>query len=151
MSTKPYISRLVSSVALSSLLLAPLAVQAKPGDRAAKWKELDANGDGSVTLEEFRSPNLPFMQMDADGNGILEFSEVQAYRERKRTERQRARFDQLDLDDDGMVTQEEAVEGLFKKLDTNGDGVLSSADRRGRGRHGRKGHRFHHLGSDSPE
>ena len=140
MQTRPA-SFLVTCLA-SVALLTSIEIHAQPGDGKAAWQALDTDGDRSISLEEFRSHEHRFLAMDLDGNGVIEFSEARTFHEQKRAERQRARFDRLDLNSDGLVTLDEAVESRFQHLDTNDDGVLSRADRRKHG-HRHPGHGIH--------
>ena len=54
---------------------------AKSGQRAdaleERFKQLDKNGDGKLTPEEFPTPN--FKQMDKNNDGVLTLDEVRAY------------------------------------------------------------------------
>ena len=78
----------------------------------------DADGDGTITLEEFRTIYLDLMSRQ-----IVD------------------RFQALDEDGDGRITSEEVNEkfgGAVARMDRNGDGALSREDRMGR-IHGRKG------------
>ena len=139
---------------LTALLLSPLA-GADTGDRGkARMERLDDNGDGQVTLDEFRMSGRPGrmrggMPGDSDGDGNVSIDELSAYldaREAEQAERvaeRRARlterFAAADGDGDGVVTRGEARAARFTRLDANGDGALTPDEMR-QGRKGMRGH-----------
>ena len=45
-----------------------------------RFDQLDANGDGVLTIEEVSRPRL-FRRLDADGNGVVTLREAEAFRE----------------------------------------------------------------------
>lgn len=112
-----------------SLLLSASAitVAVEPASTAG----LDANGDGSVSREEFldfRRERL--LEQDADGDGVLDNDEFLASlpADAPRMMRRRA-FGQFDTDRDGKVSGEELKAGPargFDRADRNGDGVLDA-------------------------
>lgn len=71
----------------------------------------DANGDGKISKEEWaaarknakRDPARMFGRLDANGDGLLEASELNTLLAR--------RFQRLDADGDGRLTQEERQAG----------------------------------------
>eukprot|EP00282_Hemiselmis_andersenii_P016042 CAMPEP_0114133154 /NCGR_PEP_ID=MMETSP0043_2-20121206/13474_1 /TAXON_ID=464988 /ORGANISM="Hemiselmis andersenii, Strain CCMP644" /LENGTH=1256 /DNA_ID=CAMNT_0001226711 /DNA_START=123 /DNA_END=3890 /DNA_ORIENTATION=- len=91
------------------------------------FDELDVNGDGKVSIVEFKMklglrPKMEevmeevhadveneFDQIDADGSGYLEFEEIWADLEQKL----------------GQSIDREQAESIFKELDVNGDGKVS--------------------------
>jgi Ca2+-binding EF-hand superfamily protein len=134
---------------------------------------LDKTGDGYITKEEFlAAATKRFARLDKDSNGKLTLDELSAGRlgHAPRPGSQRAqfaqqRFDKLDANHDGVVTQDEylaaatamyrqfdvqdngkvtareiaaspqaqervarATQRMIKRLDTNGDGVVSQAE-----------------------
>ena len=112
------------------------------------FEELDADGNGSVTLEEMQAAGANrFAAADADGDGSLSRDELVAQGQ----ERVESRIDRLleraDTDGDGQLTQaemEEAREGrrghgrggrggpnperMFERLDVDGDGAVTQAE-----------------------
>lgn len=116
--------------------------------RGPDFGTLDANGDGSLTMEEMQSAGQArFEAADMDGNGALTVEELTANDATQRAERILARFDD---NKDGMLTidemggaRPERAERMFERVDQDEDGVISEAEfaemseRRGGGR-GRK-------------
>lgn len=92
------------------------------GDKAGKekkrfnFKDCDTNNDGVISLEEYlacspRGDKDKFAGMDADKDGKLTREELKAWRDSKKEE-----FDKK---------RREHRRELFKKCDTNKDGMLS--------------------------
>jgi len=128
---------------------------------------LDTDGDGSVNFEEFQARGGDALaRLDSDENSVLtideminarpgrgprnrddsdrEPSEEQIARMEERraqmAERATARFQEMDANDDEMVTLDEFQEASFLQLDRDNDGLLSArelrrqrGDRRGQG------------------
>lgn len=94
-----------------------------PPECVEMFKEMDRDGDGKVTLEEFvvstPTPNYAgrkmakesFVRMDKNGDGFITIDEFCIVKELKEGEKE--------------PTPEEQCEELFKKYDTDGDGKLS--------------------------
>lgn len=79
---------------------------------AAQRTPLDANGDGSIDFTELqarRSDLTPeqFNAIDKDGNGLLSREELRAVAIERRQARAEERFKQLDTNGDGALSQEE--------------------------------------------
>ena len=117
-------------------------------------KQMDANGDGAISFDEFRMPegrDAPEMRMDANGDGEISREEVTAIAT-QRTEEVMARFNDMDADGDGVVTQGERRRAAFNRADADGDGQITKnefrearKDRR-RMMQERGGHRGHGKG-----
>lgn len=127
--------KLITSLALSLVALAPLALaeapKAKVDPTAAleKWfPEYDTNRDGKVTRDEFRLGSAYFAALDVDKDGTLTLPEA-----RKALTSQPVEIDvqAADTDGDGYLTRREwpGDQAGFDKLDRDNDGVISSLDR----------------------
>lgn len=90
---------------------------------------VDANGDGTVTQDEveaYRTARLA--EVDASGDGALSIEEFDTlYREFTRS-RMVDMFQELDADGDGVISAEEMdtrVSRMFERMDRDGDGALT--------------------------
>ena len=164
---------LIKVTALALMIQAAFAAPAFAQDAGSDGRpqmvftELDANADGSVTLEELEGAGeARFAAADTDGDGALSRDELIA-RSQARTETRVDRMlERADADGDGQLTlaeAEEAREGrgrsdrggrgrsperMFERLDAYSDGAVTQAEfdegvaqmmeRRG-GRHGDRG------------
>ncbi len=123
----------------------------RPG-RESRWKQLDIDGDGSVSKSEAEkgAPRLAehFAQIDANSDGKLTQEEMcnamQARREQCRQDPERCRADmkqrfdaawkQADTDGDGALSRSEAEKGMprlarhFDKIDTDHDSRVTTAE-----------------------
>jgi len=122
----------------------------------ALWEKYDANGDGFLSVEEFQSipriARLPeekqmqlFKRLDKNADGKVsqdELREIRRDRGGDRPVRGMRRLMELDANGSGGVSLEEfragemfanlppeRVEALFRRLDTDGDGEITPADR----------------------
>jgi Ca2+-binding EF-hand superfamily protein len=80
-----------------------------------------------------------FKEADADSDGKLTFEEMQALQELRRKKHQQARFERLDTDGDGAVSELELArpaERHWMRMDRNDDDVITR-DEIGRSRMGR--------------
>ena len=121
------------------ITMATVAILATIGGAAAQPR-LDTNGDGAVSLEEFRAARPQasaerFEAADADGDGVLSPEELGAMRG-DRGSRQRA-LESLDTDGDGSISLPEiqAVRPdvspeAFNQADADGNGYLSPSELR---------------------
>ena len=117
-------------------------------------KQMDANNDGAISFDEFRVPggrDAPEMRMDANGDGKITRDEVSQIGT-QRTEEALDRFDALDADGNGVVTQGERRRAAFNRMDGDGDGQITKSEfreaRKDRRRmmQERGGHRGHDKG-----
>lgn len=119
------------------------------------WKDADANGDGFISLAEFgampRIEKLPdekreklFIRLDKDADGKLSRGELEGFgRHRDGTHLPpMKRLWELDTDKSGGISYDEFKQGevfkklspemqerLFKRLDSDGDGMITPKDR----------------------
>ena len=93
-------------------------------------KQMDANNDGAISFDEFRVPggrDAPEMRMDANGDGKITRDEVSQIGT-QRTEEALDRFDALDADGNGVITQGERRRAAFNRMDGNGDGQITKSE-----------------------
>jgi Ca2+-binding EF-hand superfamily protein len=91
----------------------------------ARWKQLDTDGDGTVSKEEAAQgpPHLAehFVEIDANQDGKLTQDEMHSAR--------RARMAQCEKDPEQCRAQmKQRFEAAWKRADTDGDGTLSKAE-----------------------
>ncbi|MEO1703764.1 MAG: calcium-binding protein [Pseudomonadota bacterium] len=147
---------LLASAIAAALALTAVTANAERGPRGggerASFSELDANGDGEVTMAEMAAHAAArFAEADTNGDGSLSSAEMIAARmngNADRLERRISRFIER-ADDNGNGTlelgeigpSEERQQARFERLDTDGSGGISEeemeAAREARGgRHG---------------
>ncbi|MFK7828290.1 MAG: EF-hand domain-containing protein [Congregibacter sp.] len=133
-----------SSVTVTAGLLATLMVSfgmtAAYAHRGGDILSLDSDGDGQVSIDEFRlaergGKRAFFRRADADGDGVVSRDDVllatdNVSDERREQVRERAlqRFDQMDSDGNGVVTSDEVKQQMFAVMDSNGDGFLTEEE-----------------------
>jgi hypothetical protein len=99
---------------------------------------IDADGNGQVTkaeLEAFRAARAA--EVDGNGDGLVSVEELRAadlkQAEARATERAQRMIAAHDTDGDGQLSAAEMVmppvpEGLFDRVDANGDGAITEAE-----------------------
>ena len=93
-------------------------------------KQMDANNDGAISFDEFRMPegrDTPEMRMDANGDGNITREEVSEVAT-QRTAEALTRFDAMDADGNGVVTQSERRRSAFNRMDGDGDGQITKSE-----------------------
>jgi len=107
-------------------------------DPAARFAEMDTNGDGGLDIEESGLSQARFDLLDVDGDGLLTESDRQSYQNSQTQETGQGGFSldlsailaELDVDGDDQLSLEESglEEEQFDALDTNQDGYVSLAE-----------------------
>ena len=91
----------------------------------------DLNGDVRITQNEITSKKRNiFKHMDGDSDGGVSFEEYENMDVAKRQALLRSRFNKLDVDKDGRLTEAEYTKymGMFDSIDSDGDGALTSVE-----------------------
>lgn len=101
------------------------------GKRMSKiMSHLDKDESGTISLSEFQMPegrDAPDMRMDLNDDGTISREEVtQAVSEH--SEKALSRFDQADLDGNGVVTSEERRQAAFNRIDSDADGQITKSE-----------------------
>jgi len=122
-------------VALSLPAIADDHRDRKPdGKRVSKMiKQLDSNDDGMISRDEFTMPERrgsPDMRMDLNGDGEVSRDEVSRVVS-DRAEEALSRFDKEDTDGNGVLTSEERRMSAFNRIDADGDGQLTKREFKG--------------------
>ncbi|HNP37351.1 MAG TPA: EF-hand domain-containing protein [Woeseiaceae bacterium] len=131
--------------------LAALGATAVYADKG--MKDADADGDGFVSLDEFKSAHSArieehFMRMDTNADGLLSEEEMTAAKKDRRANHRKQRSDQrhdkrnpeetfkrLDVDNNGSLSFEE-LDGkhfspdvaMFQAADADGSGELNATE-----------------------
>lgn len=136
-----------TTLMLGALCLAAAAsadpAQNRTGD-GMRFQNMDANGDGVITRQEWRGSERSFRNHDWNGDGKLSGDEVRAGGRRaprwddrdvedsiqREDDWTDARFDSLDHDRNGRLSANEwhGSPEMFGRIDRNRDGVLSRAE-----------------------
>ena len=130
------------------------------GGMGAGFSDLDADGDGMLTEEEFAAAQSTwFASHDADGDGMLSQDELNAAilasLARMAEKRSAAIIGRLDADGDGMIAMDEIEMDhdparAFSRMDRDDDGMISESEfDRKKSRDGRKGRRWGRKGHDN--
>jgi Ca2+-binding EF-hand superfamily protein len=120
---------------LFAALSAPAFAASPSAAMLGRMEGADANRDGIITKAEliaFRASN--FVRLDRDGNGMLTRSDIPAFMARVNSGLDfNSLMQQFDANRDKKVSREEFVRGptvLFDAADANGDGILTTAERK---------------------
>jgi len=91
----------------------------------------DLNGDSRITEQEVCDKKQRiFTRMDADSDGGVNFEEYEKMDAVKRQALLHSRFNKLDEDHDGRVSSAEygSFLGMFRSIDSDGDGTLTAVE-----------------------
>ncbi len=137
---------LTAAIAASAVSIGLGIAAERGGSNDGRFSWFDADGDGKVAVSELDEKHKAFIdKADADNDGYITHDEMKNLRDQRRSERQAMRFP--DTNGDGAVDWSEyeaSAKKRFDKLDTDGDGSLSQDEMR-KGFHDRhRGRRGHH-------
>jgi Ca2+-binding EF-hand superfamily protein len=134
--------------------LSPDEIQAMAEDEIADIKKkmenpnryeflvlFDSDKDNNVDLAEYDGPMEVFKKFDKNGDGVVTYDELYPEKMAERMKKEEEMgpkpedltiLETMDKNRDGKVTREEfkGTDDAFKRLDRNGDGVITSADAR---------------------
>ncbi|GGB87495.1 hypothetical protein GCM10011363_00160 [Marivita lacus] len=148
MTLNKQVSALIIAALAASGVATTVAAQDDTGRtdrRAQMFLQLDTNGDGVVSAEEFANPPSRFSIADANKDGLVTADELAALSQQRGEQRIARMIERMDANGDGALSEEEfaARQGggrMFDRLDANEDGAISEeefAEMR-RGDHGGK-------------
>lgn len=97
----------------------------------ANFDRIDSDGDGVISQAEFRKVRAArWTQIDRNGDGYLGVDDFPGFAA-GRARAQLAQIAHLDTDGDGRISQGEFLDGplpLFEQTDRNSDGVLTRSE-----------------------
>jgi Ca2+-binding EF-hand superfamily protein len=121
---------LVLMILFALCAMALPAIAQKPKEQM-RFQGLDRNKDGRITRNEWRGNDQSFSNEDWNGDGVLSGDEVRPGARRAgellSSERNAARFRDLDSNNDGVITRGEwrGDRNAFDRLDSNRNGMLN--------------------------
>jgi Ca2+-binding EF-hand superfamily protein len=109
------------------------ALRDAAGSLSSRFAELDKNGDGKLSRDEFAGPPGLFGRLDADGDGTISKDEAARAPAGPGGALFADRIRAMDKNGDGKVSRDEFIgpPQLFDRLDTNKDGAIGPEDRPG--------------------
>ncbi|MDJ0638522.1 MAG: EF-hand domain-containing protein [Paracoccaceae bacterium] len=116
-------------LATTLIVVGGSAALAKGGERMAlNFEELDADGSGEITTEDFATlRDNRFGELDADGDGSITKEEFTAASAARASERAEAMFDRLDADGDGVLSRD-VIESQGRGGDRMGSRMIERFD-----------------------
>src|SRR5687768_5327611 len=126
------LSLMVASVPAMAVTKSRATSKSQSTQFSQEFARFDRNADGVITRNEFPADQSLFTQLDLNRDGVITRTEAQnALANRGMLEDEVRR---LDTNRDGMISRSEwrGDRATFDRLDRNDDGVLSQADRQSR-------------------
>lgn len=141
---------LVAGAALFAFAVPAIAEKSGMMDRhKAHLEEVDTDKNGKISKAEADAArDRHFTEADANGDGSVSFEEFQVMTEKRRQMKLKHRFERSDKNNDGVLTGDELggrFADHFERLDKNGDGEISEEERKKAHKKMRK-HRMHDMG-----
>jgi len=139
MNTKSILNTLTIVLVTSSISAFAIAKDKGPGAKKM-LKHLDTDGDGQISMEEFKPPKrTPFGKADVNDDGIVTMEEIEEQMAARHQERESANedrraaakamlaahFAEMDTNGDGGLTTDEIKQGIFSRMDENQDGYIT--------------------------
>lgn len=135
MTMNKQVSALVIAALLATTAGAAFAQDATSREerRAEMFAELDTNGDGTISAEEFAAGANRFARADTNGDGLLTAEELAAAGEERAAHRAERMIARLDQNGDGALSEDEITSRrdpsrMFDRLDANDDGAVSAEE-----------------------
>jgi Ca2+-binding EF-hand superfamily protein len=118
---------LVAAIIGASAIGASAYAKGPKGDHFSRF---DKDGDGKISVEELDARHKDFVgKADKDGDGYITEGEMKAFHEARMSEHKARRFP--DANNDGKVSRrefEDAARDRFNELDKDGDGLLTEEE-----------------------
>ena len=132
---------LAETTAMAEEEIADIRKKMKSPNRYEFLTLFDIDKDNNVALDEYDGPTAEFKRFDKDGDGVVSYEEL--YPERMADKSRKDEYmtpkpqdlsilETLDANKDGKVARDEfkGNDDAWKRLDKNGDGVITIADAR---------------------
>jgi Ca2+-binding EF-hand superfamily protein len=132
---------LAETTAMAEEEIADIRKKMKSPNRYEFLTLFDADKDNNVSMDEYDGPSAEFKRYDKDGDGVVTYEELypekMAEKSRKGEDttpkpQDLSILETLDANKDGKVARDEfkGNDDAWKRLDKNGDGVVTIADAR---------------------
>lgn len=123
----------VALFGFGALLATPAEAQGFGQRGQDRLQAIDTDGDGAISRAESEAAHAErFAKADSNGDGVITFAEFDAQMKRGKADRKQAMFDRLDTDGSGEVTKAElsaSNAARFDQGDLNGDGLITAEER----------------------